>query len=99
MVGALTHHMAFVLRITDGVLVYRELFRGSTRIPLGDIQKAYITGWFSRREKFRLPKQLVIVPKPGSSVPEFDINTTVFDNGDIARLLEQIRGAESSGGQ
>jgi hypothetical protein len=92
MIGALTHHMSFVLRVSDGVLVYREPFHGVTEIPLGDIEKAYVAGWFTRGEKLRLPKQLVIIPKPTSFASEFDINAAVFDNGDISRLLQLLPG-------
>lgn len=90
MVGALIHHMGFALRVSDGVLVYRELFQGITRIHVDDIEKTYVAGWFSRRDKFRMPKQLVIVPKATSSISKFYINLAVFNNGDISRLLQLL---------
>jgi hypothetical protein len=90
MVGFLVHHMSLILRINDGVLIYRELSRGITRIPLADIEKAYVVGWFTYRDKFTPLRRLVIVPKPSSSVSQFNINTAIFDAGDVERLVRLL---------
>jgi hypothetical protein len=97
MIAVFVHHSSFVLRIDDGVLMYREPFRGITRIPLVDIEKTYIEGWFGYRGKGKLPKRLIILPKPSSSIHEFGINLAIFERSDIGRLLERL--AVQGGGQ
>jgi hypothetical protein len=90
MAGFLVHHLSLALRIDQGILTYRELFRGITRIPLGDIEKAHFAGWFTYRGRVSPPRRLVIVPKESSPVSQFNINSEMFDAGDIKRLLQAL---------
>lgn len=90
MIGFLVHYLSFVLRVSEGVLVYRELVRGTSRIPVTDIEKAHFDYWFTYRGEFRVPKRLIIIPKRSSSVSEFAINTAAFDDRDIAQLLQLL---------
>ncbi|MEY2574155.1 MAG: hypothetical protein QOJ87_2368 [Verrucomicrobiota bacterium] len=99
MVGFWIHHRSFALRINEGVLVYREPFRAITRIPLGEVETAYIAGWITYQGKNKLPKKLVVIPKRSSSIPQFDINLTIFDNRDMAQLLECLPMEKSERGQ
>jgi hypothetical protein len=91
MAGFMVHHRSFVLGVSDGVLFYRELFRGTTRIPLAEIKEAHVECCrFNYRDRFKTPMRLVIIPKDSSSVGQFDINIYVFSDADIERLLQLI---------
>ncbi len=81
----------FLLALDGEQLQYRTLFRGSTLVPLEEIESVELRIGGSRyRDRFRPPIRLHVMTKPGSQVKPFDINLKVFHGKEVARFLEKI---------
>lgn len=91
MVALLVWQKAFLLELRQGVLRYRRLFGGITKVALAEIERAGIEiGCFRFRDRFRPTVRLVITTKKGSSVRPFDISVRVFEREGFEQLLDVL---------
>lgn len=78
----------FLLKISDGVLVYRTLFGGTKRVKIADIEEAsFETGGSGFANRLRPMVRLAVRPQKTAGLPPFDINLKVFSRRDIQELL------------
>lgn len=81
----------FLLALDGEQLRYRTLFRGSTLVPLAEIEAVELRiGGSGYRDRFRPPIRLHVTTTQGSQVKPFDINLKVFHRKDIGPFLQVI---------
>jgi len=91
MFGVLVWFKVFMLKFHEGILCYRRLFGGLTKLPLNQVKSARIEiGCFTFRDRFRPTVRLVIIPQESSRSRRFDISIKLFKPVDIERLLDVL---------
>lgn len=82
---------AFKIVLTEGILSYRTLLRGSRSIPLSEIRKTRIEiGCFNYMDRLRPTTRLVIEPRHEETWRPIIINMRVFGRCNIDQLLDAL---------
>jgi len=82
---------AFKIEVDHAVLMYRSLLGGRQRIALQDISKAVFESGYQSAGVLEPPSRLVVLPRSSTQQP-IRINRGVFDDRDVIRLIERLRG-------
>lgn len=82
-------HRTLKIEISNGILIFRSLFKKPKIIAFNNIQKAAIeTGYQRPVDKKRPFIRLVIYPKPGIGMNDFAIPMNSFDKNGMRKLLQ-----------
>jgi hypothetical protein len=88
--GVLLYLRSFRIRIRDGLLSYRLLFRGTHSIKLSDIKQAKVDVRLLTTPSRRPPYALFIEPLPETDAKPFVINMKLLGRENLRTLLDLL---------